>query len=155
MFGFGATFFVAMLGPFWADKGLTLTEFGILSPIAALAGSGVAALLTPWLIPRIGMRGTAMLGISILPIEAGIYCYYVLVPTLPALPVLITTVSLLAFSTNIYFFTVTISRFRWVSKAQAGTDYALQSSMWNLGVWAAGSTAGLVAGVFGLSLIHI
>lgn len=149
MFGFGGTFFVSMLGPFWADKGLTLTQFGILSPISALAGSGFAALLTPWLSAKIGMRNTAIVGISILPIEAAIYSYYVLTPELPPLPVLIVTISILAFSTNVYVFAVTISRFRWVSKAQAGTDYALQSSIWNIGVWAAGSVSGLVAASFG------
>ena len=36
-----------------------------------------------------------------------------------------------------------------MSKAQAGTDYALQSSFWNLGVWVAGSTSGIVAGQLG------
>jgi MFS family permease len=149
LFGFGGTFFVSMLGPFWADQGLTLTEFGILSPIAALAGGGLSAISTPWLIERIGMRATAIIGICVLPVEATIYCTFFLMPELPALPILILTISLLAFATGVYSYTVSISRFRWVSKAQAGTDYALQSSLWNLGVWSAGSTSGLVAGLLG------
>lgn len=148
-FGFGGTFFVSMLGPFWADKGLTLTQFGILSPIAGIAGGALAATSTPWLIERFGMRTTAIIGIAVLPVEAAVYCTFYLMPELPALPILIGTVSLLAFSTSIYVYTVTISRFRWVSKAQAGTDYALQSSVWNLGVWVAGSVSGIAASVFG------
>jgi predicted MFS family arabinose efflux permease len=95
------------------------------------------------------MRSTAIIGIAVLPIEAVIYCFFYLVPDLPALPVLIGTVSLLAFATGVYSYTVSISRFRWASKAQAGTDYALQSSFWNLGVWVAGSTSGIVAGQLG------
>ena len=149
LFGFGGAFFLTMFGPFWADKGLTLTEYGILAPMAGIAGGGLAAISTPWLIGRFGMRNTAIIGVGVLPIEAVIYGVFSQMPGLPALPILILTVSLLAFGTNLYTYAATISRFRWASKAQAGTDYALQSSIWNLGVWAAGSTAGLVAATVG------
>ncbi len=149
LFGFGGTFFLTMFGPFWADKGLTLTEYGILAPIAGIAGGALAAVSTPWLIGRFGLRTTAIIGVAALPVEATIYCIYAAMPELPALPILILSVSLLAFATNLYSYAASISRFRWASKAQAGTDYALQSSVWNLGVWAAGSTSGLVAAIFG------
>ena len=149
MFGFGGAFFGSMIGPFFADKGLTLTEFGILSPIAVIAGSGLAAVSTPWLIGRIGMRNTALISVTVLPFEGLMYFVFARMTDLPALPMLISMVALLAFATSIYTYTATISRFRWASKAQAGTDYALQSSVWNLGVWAAGSTAGIVAATVG------
>jgi Na+/melibiose symporter-like transporter len=149
LFGFGGNFFLSMWGPFWADQGLTLTEFGILAPIAGMAGGALAALSTPWLVEHIGLRKTAIIGVAVLPIEAAIYCTFTLMPELPALPILALTVSLLAFSTNLYSYAASISRFRWASKAQAGTDYALQSSVWNFGVWSAGSTAGFVAGGLG------
>ena len=55
----------------------------------------------------------------------------------------------MAFGTALYTYAATISRFRWASKAQAGTDYALQSSVWNLGVWAASSVSGFGAAVLG------
>ncbi len=149
MFGFGGNFFLSMWGPFWADQGLTLTEFGILAPIAGMAGGALAAVSTPWLVEHIGLRKTAIIGVAVLPIEAAIYCTFTLMPELPALPILALTVSLLAFSTNLYSYAASISRFRWASKAQAGTDYAMQSSVWNFGVWSAGSTAGFVAGGLG------
>lgn len=149
LFGFGGAFFLTMFGPFWADKGLTLTQYGILSPIAGVAGGALAAISTPWLIGRFGLRNTAIIGVMVLPIEAAIYCIYSVMPGLPALPILILTISLLAFATNIYTYAATISRFRWASKSQAGTDYALQSSIWNLGVWTAASSAGYVAAKVG------
>ncbi|MCZ6642551.1 MAG: MFS transporter [Gammaproteobacteria bacterium] len=149
LFGFGGAFFLTMFGPFWADKGLTLTQYGILAPIAGVAGGALAAISTPWLIGRFGLRNTAIIGVAVLPIEATIYCIYSVMPGLPALPILILTISLLAFATNIYTYAATISRFRWASKSQAGTDYALQSSIWNLGVWVAASTAGYVAAKVG------
>lgn len=149
MFGFGQLFFTTMLGPFWSDQGMTLTQYGVLAPAAAITGGLMAAMTTPWLIERTSMRITAITGLVILPVEAAVYCYFAMLDALPPLWILIVTVALLSFSTSLYMYTVTISRFRWVSKSQAGTDYSMQSSLWNLGVWAAGSTAGLVAGQFG------
>ena len=142
--GFGAGFMGTMLGPFYADKGLTLTEFGILSPISHLAGSTLAAVTTPLLVSRFGLRSTAMVGVAILPIEGAMFCMFALT-SLPPLPLLIVMVSLLCYMTALFTYPVTISRYRWASKAQAGTDYALQSSLAGLGVWMAGSVSGLIA----------
>jgi len=146
--GFGAAFMGTMLGPFYADKGLTLTEFGILSPISHLAGSTLAAVTTPLLVERFGLRKTALIGVAVLPIEGAMFCTFALT-SLPSLPVLIAMVSLLAYATALFTYPVTISRYRWASKAQAGTDYALQSSLAGFGVWTAGSVSGLVASQVG------
>ena len=149
VFGFGGTFFGSMIGPFFADKGLTLTEFGILAPVAAIAGGGLGALATPWLVERIGMSRTAIIGVAALPVEGFIFCAFALYPGLPILPMLTLIVAILGFVTSIYSFVVNNSRFRWASKAQAATDYSMQSSIWNFGVWAAGSAAGFVVGGVG------
>lgn len=149
MFGLGHHFLLTMIGPFWSDQGMSLTQYGILAPASAITGGILAATLTPWLIERISMRFTAGVGLVVLPVEAAVYCYFSFLDAIPPLWILIVTIAALSFSTSLYMYTVTISRFRWVSKAQAGTDYSMQSSLWNLGVWVAGSTAGLVAGQFG------
>ena len=151
IYGFGAAFFPSMVGPFLADKGLTLAEYGIFSVIVGVAGSFLAALVTPWCIERIGSRKTAMIAIAIVPFQACVYVYWSLFD-LPALPLLIISVAGMSFSTALYNFAVTISRFRWASKAQAGTDYAVQSSFWNFGDWAARSLSGVVAGAVGWAL---
>ena len=82
-------------------------------------------------------------------LEAFIFYYLASTETLPGLAWVIALTTLVAFCTSIYSFVVNNSRFRWVSKAQAGTDYSMQSSLWNLGIWAAGSVAGIVAGALG------
>jgi len=148
-FGFGGAFFGSMVGPFLADKGLTLTQFGILSPISAIAGAGLAALATPILIRRYGVRTAAIVGVSILPIEGVVFLIFATMPGLPPLPMFVAIVALLGFGTAIYSFAVNNSRFRWASKAQAATDYSLQSSLWNLGIWVAGSLAGFVVAAVG------
>ena len=152
VFGFGAGFFGSMFGPFFADKGLTTTEFGILYAVATLAGSGLGALATPWLVERIGMRRTAMIGVAALPVEGFIFGALALYPGLPILPTLTFVVAILGFVTSIYSFVVNNSRFRWASKAQAATDYSMQSSVWNFGLWAAGSTAGFLAADVGWAI---
>ena len=152
LFGFGHQFFLSMIGPFWADHGISIETFGIIAATGTIAGGMLAAITTPRLVERYGMRVSATVGLCILPLEAGVYMYFDQLQQLPSLWVILPTVALLSFSTAIFLYTATISRFRWVSKAQAGTDYSLQSSMWNLGLWAAGSLSGLVAGVFGYAI---
>jgi MFS family permease len=148
-FGFGGAFFTSMLGPFFSDQGLSLTAFGIVSVVSIVTGSGLGALITPWLVRRFGMKRAALASLSCLPIEAGVFFFLASVEPLPPLPWLASLTALVAFTTSIYSFVVNNSRFRWVSKAQAGTDYSLQSSFWNLGIWLAGSVAGVVAAAVG------
>ena len=149
LFGFGGAFFTSMVGPFLADKGLTLTQFGILAPVSAIAAFGAGAVATPFLVARLGMRRTALLGIALVPLEGVFFAALALMPSLPPLPVFAAIFAVLGFGTSVYTFVVNNSRFRWVSKAQAGTDYSLQSSLWNFGIWVAGSLSGFVAGAIG------
>ena len=148
MWGFGVVFMSSMTGPFFADKGLTLTQFGIFAPISSIVGSGLAAVATPWLIERIGFRYTTLISVVALPIEGAMFCAFALF-SLPVLPMLIAMVSLLGFATGLFNYTASISRYRWASKAQAGTDYSLQSSFMHFGAWASGSLSGVVAAQIG------
>ncbi len=152
VFGFGAGFFGSMLGPFFADEGLTTTQFGILFTVATLAGNGLGALVTPWLVERIGMPRTAIIGVVALPVEGCVFGALAVYPGLPTLPTLTFIVAILGFVTSIYSFVVNNSRFRWASKAQAATDYSMQSSLWNFGLWAAGSAAGFVVADVGWAI---
>ena len=149
LFGFGGAFFTSMVGPFLADKGLTLTQFGILAPVSAIAAFGAGAVATPFLVDRFGLRRTAMIGIAWIPLEGIFFAALALMPSLPPLPVFAAIFAVLGFGTSVYTFVVNNSRFRWVSKAQAGTDYSLQSSVWNFGIWVAGSVSGFVASSIG------
>ena len=91
------------------------------------------------------MRRTALTGVVALPVEGFVFGALALHPGLPVLPTLTFMAAVLGFVTSIYSFVVNNSRFRWASKAQAATDYSMQSSPWNFGLWVAGSTAGFVA----------
>jgi len=152
LFGFGASFLGSMVPPFWADKGLSLTEYGTLSAIGVAAGGALAATAIPWLVGRLGLRRTGTIGLSVVPLQAFMYFTFSEMENLPIWPVLIGSYVLAAFGVSLYSYAASISRFRWASKAQAGTDYALQSSIWNLGVSAAASVSGFVAASLGWSL---
>ena len=130
--GFGAGFVGPMMGAFYADKGLSMTAYGLF-PFGDFASSTLTAIATPLLVQKIGLRRTALIGVCAIPIEAAMYCMFAL-KSLPPLPVLISMVSVMGFLTALFSYPVAISRFRWASKAQAGTDYALQSSLTGFGV---------------------
>ena len=146
--GFGAGFIGPMLGAFYADKGLTMTEYGTMGPIVSLVGSTLTAAATPLLVEKIGLRRTALIGVCAIPFEVFMFSMFAL-KSLPPFPVLVVMVSLMGFVTALFSYPVTISRFRWASKAQAGTDYALQSSLSGFGVLAGASLTGFLAEAVG------
>jgi len=150
-FGFGGNAVASMMGPFFSDKGLSLTEFGTLAVVCFVTGSALGATVTPSLIRRFGMTVTALVGLSVLPFEAIAYYTFAVMDGLPAMSVLMASMAVIFFGNSIYIFVVSNSRFRWTSKEQAGTDYSAQSSIWNFGQWAAGSAAGFAVGAIGWS----
>ena len=144
-FGFAEAFGGSMFLPFLVDAGMTLTQIGIFSPVSALSGSGVAALVTPILISRIGLKTTATIGLCVIPINGVVVFTFASMSQLPPLPIFIAAMALMGFGMSLYGISVNNSRFRWASKAQSGTDYSLQSSVWNCGISIAASLAGFVA----------
>ena len=131
---------------------MSLTEYGILSAIATAAGGALAATTTPWLVGKIGLRKTSIIGVVVVPMQAAMYMFFNEVENLPAWPLLVSTYVMMAWGVSLYGYSASISRFRWASKAQAGTDYALQSSIWNLGVSSGASISGFVAATAGWTL---
>ena len=148
MFGFGPAFLGSMVGAFWADQGLSIEEYGILSATATGAGGLLAAVSVPWLVDRIGLAKTAMISMAFIPIQAIMYMYFS-ERGIPAWSLLLPTYVFIAWVVSFYGYAASISRFRWVSKGQAGTDYAVQSSIWNLGVSSGASLSGFAAAYFG------
>ena len=148
MFGFGPAFLGSMVGAFWADQGLSIEEYGILSATATGAGGLLAAVSVPWLVDRIGLAKTAMISMAFIPIQAIMYMYFS-ERGIPAWSLLLPTYVFIAWVVSFYGYAASISRFRWVSKGQAGTDYAVQSSIWNLGVSGGASLSGFAAAYLG------
>ncbi len=154
-FGFQGTFHGAMWAVFMVDMGATLTEIGTLAGAATISGSAAAALSTPFLIRHLGIKKTGIIGIFPIPFIAAFYIY---LGTMDALPeqfdfgegigvfstywVLFAFIIAASFTGGIWAYAVNTSRFRWPSKRQAATDYAVHSSVWNFGIWCAASAAG-------------
>ena len=146
-FGFGGAFGGSMFTPFLVDMGLTLAQIGVFSAFAGVFGSGVAAVTTPILIKQIGLKKTAFVGLCVIPVQAAVLYSFAKMPQLPALPIFIAVMALMGFGVGLYDISVNNSRFRWASKAQSGTDYSLQSSVWNCGISVAATLAGIVADI--------
>jgi MFS family permease len=154
-FGFQGTFHGAMWAVFMVDMGASNTDLALIGSVSALSGSAFTALLTPFLINTIGVRKTGLIGILPLPLIGAFYVYLAVIGTLPPLPVLISILALSSFTGGIWAYAVNTSRFRWPSKRQAATDYSTQSSVWNFGIWVAGSAAGFLAGGVGWVLFFM
>jgi len=137
-----------MVGAFWADQGLSIEEYGILSATATGAGGLLAAISVPWLAERIGLARAAMISMVFIPFQAIMYMSFSELG-IPAWSLLLPTYVFIAWVTSFYGYAASISRFRWVSKGQAGTDYAVQSSIWNLGVSGGASLSGFAAAYLG------
>jgi len=154
-FGFAGTFMAAMFTLFLVDMGVPLPKIGGILPVAGLIGSGGAAFATPVIVKHLGLRGAGIVGMCFLPIEGLTFAWLSHSGELPGFFALTALCSVLFFTTGIYGYAVSISRFRWASKAQAGTDYSLQSSLWNLGVYTGGAAAGFVAEWFEYTVYYI
>jgi MFS family permease len=154
-FGFGGAFLSALFSAFLVDKGVPLSDIGKILPIAAFVGAGGGALITPVVVKFIGLKGAGVVGMIFLPIEGLAFAWFSVMDKLPGVIPLTCILALLFFTTSIYSYAVNNSRFRWASKAQAATDFSMQSSIWNFGVWLAGSTAGFVAAWFGYTIYFI
>ena len=112
------------------------------------AGGLLAALSVPWLVNRIGLAKTALVSMAFIPVQALMYMYFS-VFGIPAWSLLLPSYVFIAWLVSFYGYAASISRFRWVSKGQAGTDYAVQSSIWNLGVSGGASLSGFAVGLLG------
>jgi MFS family permease len=155
LFGFSGSFISYMFTPFLVDRGLSLTQIGVLLPIAAFLGTAVGAVLTPVLIARVGLKVTGLIGLAIFPIEGAVLGVFAPRPELPALPIFIAAVALVGCGTSTFMFVVNNSRFRWASKAQAATDYSMQSSIWYFGIWVSQSLAGFIAAQSGWATFFV
>ena len=148
VWGFGIAFLGSMVGVFWADQGLSISEYGILSATATGAGGLLAALSVPWLVERIGLAKTAMISMAFIPVQAVMYMSFSELG-IPAWSLLLPTYVFIAWVVSFFGYAAAISRFRWVSKAQAGTDYAVQSSIANLGTSSGASLSGFAVAFLG------
>jgi MFS family permease len=155
LLGFSGTFFTILLSVFLVDRGLSLTEIGIILPLTTFLGIGGGALLTPLLVNRLGLRGAAVIGLITLPLEGVVFAWFASTAALPPVAAMIPILAVLNLTTSIYTFAANNSRFRWASKAQAATEFSLQSSIWNGGVWTAGTLAGFAAAWLGWTTFFV
>jgi len=151
VFGFSTSLVSSMVAPLLADRGLSLSDFGIATALSIIVGIGAGSFAAPVLIHFFGHWRAAAIGAVPLLLE-GIVLWYLSAFPLPGMVALTTMLSLASFGSSITMFVVNTTRFRWVSLEQACIDYSVQSSMLNLGAWAGGTASGFIASTVGWSL---
>ncbi|MEE2777404.1 MAG: MFS transporter [Acidobacteriota bacterium] len=153
--GWVDSFAFTMVAPFLIDQGMSLTAYGIFIPSIGILGRGSAAYVVPKVIARFGQSRAALVGALGFLGEGAFYCYLSVTGELPPLWRMILYVAGLNFLYMHYVMSLNTSRFRWVSKEQAGTDYSTQSSFYFLGISAGGAASGFAAAALGYSSFFI
>lgn len=135
---------IAMASSFFVDKGLSLTEIGLVTgSVYSLANVG-GALLASALVTWFGAsRAAILIACAALPA----YLPYLalafdFVPSLWLAGLAVLLPELVIAQLHMIF---TVSRMEWASVEQAGTDFALQGTCYNLGRTVATASAGFIA----------
>ncbi len=143
------SFAFTMVLPFFIDHGMTLTEYGIYLPCVGIIGRGSAALIVPRVIEKVGLRAAGIIGAAGYALEGVLYSTLAARGELPPLWLLVAMVATLNMVYNHYLMAVNTSRYAWVSKAQAGTDYSMGSSFYFLGLGLGQALCGFLADAIG------
>ena len=147
--GVGSNFTRALIPAFFVDRGYSLTDIGIVTAIAVGIGAVGGAVLSPGLTRRFGLKRLAKFALCAFPLDAVAFVWMATSDPAPPPWAVALLLGVIIFISTVYTMAVNNSRFRWASKAQAGTDYSFQSSLWNLGQWAGATVAGFAAALLG------
>jgi len=137
-----------MLATFLRDLGFRWSEIALAIGVTQAVGSIAGGLLGSWLLSRFAFTK----GARVAAILAMIAPFGYLALSLDNDPDLTSTLMAIVIFVTLYsplFVVQSAARYRWASKAQAGTDYTIQSSCFFLGLSAALAFGGAVAGILG------
>ncbi|MEM8661642.1 MAG: MFS transporter [Pseudomonadota bacterium] len=138
----------ATLAVFLVDLGMSLAEIGALIGLGAAGGSVVGALMGAAIMKRYDLLGSAkiclvLIAIGFLP---WLFLAYSQIHSVPLVLIALTTLGMLVTPTQVL---VMAARFRWASRAQAGTDFTLQASAEYVGYAIGAAIAGPMAALLG------
>ncbi len=141
---------VAIIGPFLSDRGLSLSEIGIVIGVSAGLGAVISLGLSTPLMGRFGPRRMAVIMLFVAPLAFPGFIWLSLTDAALLTPL---TVGLVVFfgalCTAPVRMIVYAARIGWTSDDYVGADFTIQQSTWFLGVTAAGIAAGLLASQLG------
>ena len=145
---FAVGFIARIEGALLVDAGLTLTQIGLLSGVVASTGSLLGSVLAAAACERFGRRRVAAAGTVLVALALGAYLPMLggSAATLAQRVPLFLAIGMLMAVLPVVF---NGSRFGWSSKAQAGTDYSVQSALNQFAASLAGAAGGFVAAQLG------
>lgn len=150
LFYFAHAMVGAMIGPFFVDAGLSLTDIGLLNGLFLSVSAGIGALLGAVLGGRFGAPRTALATGGIAAVSLALWLVPAASMTIefPTAFAIMTFVGVFGFASYTSFFTLLM---QWASPDQAGTDFTvLQCSETCFGI-AAGVLAGQLVGSMGFA----
>ncbi|MEM9284618.1 MAG: MFS transporter [Pseudomonadota bacterium] len=148
VFSFVVQMIPAVIGPFLGSKGLSLSEVGLTIGVAASFGAGLSLAIASVVVHRIGPKRTSLflipIGLCALPLFIWIAASDE--PSVRLVAAAIFVGSLCTAPIRMAFYA---ARMGWTSKAQVGTDFTTQQSLWFLGFAASIAVSGWLAATIG------
>lgn len=141
---------VTIIGPFLSDRGLSLSEIGIVIGVSAGLGAIVSLGLSTPLMGRFGPKRMAVAMLFIAPLAFPGFVWMSIADASTLAPL---TVGIIVFWSALCTAPVRMivyaARIGWTSSDYVGTDFTVQQSTWFLGFAASGAAAGLLASQLG------
>ena len=133
---------------FLVDLGLSFTQIGVLIGLGAAGGSILGALLAAWMLRRYStVKNTAIcMVLMIAAFTPWTILAFTKIDSIPFIFFSLAALGMLATPTQVL---IIAARFRWASRAQAGTDFTLQASAEYVGYAIGAAIAGPLAAWLG------
>ncbi|MEM6639868.1 MAG: MFS transporter [Pseudomonadota bacterium] len=141
---------VSVIGPFLGERGLSLSQIGIVIGAAAGIGAMLSLLLIAPVISRLGVKTMAIVMLFIAPLAAPGFLWIAQAQPEALTPTVVGAIIFIgALCTAPVRMIVYAARIGWTSEGHVGAEFTLQQSTWFLGYAAAGVVGGLLAGTVG------
>ncbi len=139
---------------FLVDLGFSLTEVGIMLGIGAAGGSIIGALIAAALLQRVSMERSAYICIVFMLIAyiPWLFLTFLKIKSFLVAVLCLGCLGMLATPTQVL---VMAHRFRWASRAQAGTDFTFQTSAEFIGYSIGAAVAGPLVATVGYGFHYV
>ncbi|MEM9056195.1 MAG: MFS transporter [Pseudomonadota bacterium] len=141
---------VAVIGPFLGERGLSLSEIGIVIGVSAGLGAILSLAAVAPVISRVGPKRMAIIMLFIAPLATPGFLWIAVAAEGAVTPLAVAGIIFIgALCTAPLRMIVYAARIGWTSEGHVGTEFTLQQSTWFLGYAAAGGVAGVLAAEVG------
>jgi MFS family permease len=148
------TSFTGLSHTMLVDKGLSIAEIGIAAGVGVSAGIIIGSFVSGWMLLRFALKRVCLMACGFLILAHLLEIGMAVSATVPMVAFMLVTVCV-EVAVAPHYILMSTARFRWTTKRQAGTDFAVQSSVRALAMTLGSAIAGPVADLIGWPLYYV